>query len=459
MTKPGIVLNNRYRLEKKIGEGGFAQVYLATDVELERQVAIKVLDQNWAKDAEFLGRFRKEARAVARLEHPNILPIYDFGVAEDTAYLVMPYIGGGTFSARMKQTRLTLDEIAFFLEQIGEALDYAHQQGVIHRDIKPGNVLIRLDGRLVLTDFGLAKLLDNVSTEAPTGVLGTVAYMAPEQFRGMVSSSSDVYALGVLTYQMLSGKLPFEGSTREILLGHVYNPPRPLSSYPAMQQFDPAITQALDNTLAKVLAKQPAERFPNCQAFAYAYRAAIRRPKTTRAPELPDDATELDPQRLQQVQAVPALPSFPNSIPGIPATPPPIPMLPVELLPPRPAPKKMVMLQPARLSVSTEPDQGYQAVFELYGDNLTLGREADNKLHLPLPIVSRHHAVLQKLSDNPQGPHYKIVDLKSINHLYFRQQEVPEKILQDGDIIEIGMRGFGQFIVILTYHAPVFGEI
>src|SRR6266566_2228333 len=205
-----LTLNNRYRLDKLIGEGGFASVFLATDLELGRQVAIKVLEANWVKDKELLTRFRNEARAVATLDHPNILQIYDFGVVKSTPYIVMPYISGGTLADRMKQGPFTLDEIGFYLDQIGSALDYAHERGIVHRDVKPSNLLMRPNGQLVLMDFGLAKILQNPALPEQTAIVGTVAYMAPEQYYGLVRAASDIYMLGVLLYQMLAGKLPFE---------------------------------------------------------------------------------------------------------------------------------------------------------------------------------------------------------------------------------------------------------
>jgi serine/threonine-protein kinase len=476
------VLNNRYRLEKKIGEGGFAKVYLATDIELERPVAVKVLEQSWANDPEFLGRFRKEARAIAALDHPNILLIHDFGVANGVPYLVMPYISGGTFAQRMRQTRLTLDEIAFYLEQIGSALDYAHQQGVIHRDIKPTNMLLKPNGQLVLTDFGLAKLISNAAVEERTGVLGTVAYMAPEQFQGLVSSASDIYALGILLYQVIAGKLPYDGNTREILIGHVRQQPKPLVGTPAMQQYDSVVVAALDQVVARVLAKRPADRYPSCQALTYAFRQAIRpgqrgsgidqeetekekqggphqvppppvyvRPVVNQPPVVKSqlsqsnqDATEIAPPLQREVvRPKPAVP------PGY--------LEKTEIAPPQAPVRRQVMLKPAHLTVTTEPDQGFRATFELTGDTLTLGREPDNNLCLPLAIVSRHHAFLYRVGNSPQGSQYKIVDRKSVNHLYFKNREVPEKILENGDIIEIGVRGYGQYIVQLTYQAPVFG--
>ncbi len=169
MSSIGSILNNRYRLDKIIGEGGFAHVFLATDLELDRQVAVKVLEQDWTGDKELLARFRNEARVIAALDHPNILLIYDFGVASGAPYLVMPYVSGGTFSDRMKQGPFTLDEVGFYLDQVGSALDYAHQRGIVHRDVKPSNLLMRSNGQLVLMDFGLAKLLSNVCLERGQG--------------------------------------------------------------------------------------------------------------------------------------------------------------------------------------------------------------------------------------------------------------------------------------------------
>src|SRR5690349_2241640 len=141
MIHPGATLNNRYRLDKKIGEGGFSNVYLATDLVLGRMVAVKVLDASLEGNAEFLDRFQREARSVAILDHPYILTIHDFGLLGNSAYLVMPYLAGGPLSVRMRASRLTLDEVAFYLEQLSSALDYAHRYGIVHRDVKPQNVL------------------------------------------------------------------------------------------------------------------------------------------------------------------------------------------------------------------------------------------------------------------------------------------------------------------------------
>ncbi|TMD49640.1 MAG: serine/threonine protein kinase, partial [Chloroflexi bacterium] len=232
MANIGSTLNKRYLLKKHIAGGGFAQVFLASDLLLGRQVAVKVLDQSMARDADILKRFRQEAKAVATLEHPNILPVYDYGEANGAPYLVMPYVSGGTLGDRMKQGPLTLDEIGVYLDQIGSALDYAHEQGIIHRDVKPNNLLIRSNGQLALMDFGLAKVLENAAVVAETGVFGTIAYMSPEQFQGLVGPLSDIYMLGIILYQMLAGKLPYEGNTSQVLLAHMQLVPGTLAGTP-----------------------------------------------------------------------------------------------------------------------------------------------------------------------------------------------------------------------------------
>ncbi|GIV97501.1 MAG: hypothetical protein KatS3mg057_2158 [Herpetosiphonaceae bacterium] len=435
MTEVGSSLNNRYRLDRKIGEGGFAEVFLATDLELGRQVAVKVMARSWARDQEFIRRFRTEARAVAALDHPHILPIYDFGTANDMPFLVMPFAAGGTLATRIKQ-RPSPAEIVRYLREISSALDYAHQQRIVHRDIKPTNILIHRDGRLVLTDFGLAKLIDNLTTAAQTQVLGTAAYMAPEQFQGLVSPASDIYALGVMLYEMVVGKLPYEGNTREVLLAHFQATPASLVGHPATQGMPPAVVAALDRVMQRALAKHPADRYPSCQALYEAFASALGAGGAGEERVQPD-ATQVGPSKPAP------LPSPADSEATIIAPPP---------VQPRP-----VALRPPRLIVTTEPDQGVRLTFELTDEHMTLGREADNALCVPFSIVSRRHAALQRIASGSRGPQYKIVDLKSVNHLYFQGREIMERVLEDGDVIEIGVRGFGPYIVRLMYQAPVPG--
>jgi len=491
MSSIGTTLNNRYRLDKLIGEGGFAHVYLAADLELGRQVAIKVLDQNWVGDKDLLTRFRNEARAIAALEHPNILLIYDYGVAHGAPFIVMPYVSGGTLTSRMREGPFTLEEIRFYLDQIGTALDYAHQRGFVHRDVKPSNLLIRPDGQLALTDFGLAKILDNAAFAMQSVIIGTVAYLSPEQYQGLVTPASDIYMLGVILYQMLAGKLPYEGDTTRILQAHLHEEPRPLVDQATMQFVHPAVVKALDQVVLKVLAKLPAERYQTCQALSYAFNQALNadphranwhhdRKKNldvrtldktllTTGP-LPVPPTPTRSGRNTEDKSVSNLPTGPvpdlddtevrprkrSPGPASTQTSAPASNEPAVLAHGQAQPRK-ILLKPPRLSVTTEPDKGFHAVFDLVGDSLTFGRAKDNTLYVPLAIISRYHAVITRLDNQTQAPSYKIVQCKPINPLRFQGQKIAEKVLEDGDIIEIGDRNFAEYIVKLTYHAAESG--
>jgi serine/threonine protein kinase len=227
--RDGDILLGRFRLDRQIGRGGFARVFLCTDLTLERRVAIKILDHallERADEHDFLARFRREARAVAALDHPNILGIHDYGEDDGTIYLVMPFIEGGTLHERLTGGR-ALDPATAgnYLRQVAAALDYAHRRGIVHRDIKPQNMLLRAeDDRLLLADFGIAKVLGDTGAQTRTGAVGTIAYMAPEQFRGEISPALDIYALGCVLFQMLTGRLPFVGSTEQMIFGHLSGP-------------------------------------------------------------------------------------------------------------------------------------------------------------------------------------------------------------------------------------------
>lgn len=467
MSSIGNMLNKRYRLDKQIGEGGFAQVFLATDLELGRQVAVKVMEQNWVKDQDLRTRFRNEARAVAALDHPNILLIYDFGVDRGVPYIVMPYMSGGTFAARMKQGSFTLDEIGFYLDQVGSALDYAHQHGIVHRDIKPTNLLIRSDGQLVLMDFGLAKLLSNAAHAEQTAILGTVAYMAPEQFEGMVSAASDIYALGVIFYQILTGKIPFEGNTNQVLLGHIHVTPTSLlnQSSPTLASIPPSVVQALDKVIIKVLAKSPADRYSTCHTLCHAYYTAInadpkRAARTNNGTNKNQARPTFDGTLVDKHLIVPSPPKIQTvgEVVSVKKTPPVQDVHPdATVIAPSSSQPKKVLLKPARLIVTTEPDKGFRTIFDLIGETLTLGRAKDNNLYLPFPIVSRYHAVLSRLNNELQEPSYKIVQRQSINPLCFQGKEVVEKVLENGDTFEIGKRGYAECVVKLTYQAPEYG--
>ncbi|HLZ23207.1 MAG TPA: serine/threonine-protein kinase, partial [Ktedonobacterales bacterium] len=218
-----------YELVRRLGEGGMAQVYLARDVRLGREVAVKVLDVRLAERPGFRERFLREARVAAALDHPNIVPLYDFGDTEHLLYLVMPYVSGGNLQDVLRRAPLSSGEVVTYGSQMTDALDYAHKRGVVHRDVKPANMLLHADGRLMLTDFGLAKILGPNSRPAvPRGHpdAGTPEYMAPEQIEGRTDERSDIYALGVVLYLLLTGHLPFTGSTSAAVMeGHLYRLP------------------------------------------------------------------------------------------------------------------------------------------------------------------------------------------------------------------------------------------
>ncbi len=274
----GSVLQGRFRLDRQIGRGGFARVFLCTDLTLGRQVAIKVLDPELLEGAaehDFLARFRQEARAVAALDHPNILGVYDYGEAEGAVYLVMPYVEGGTVAAQLAGGRaLELARVGSYLRQAAGALDHAHRRNLVHRDIKPQNMLLRADEeRLLLADFGIAKVLTAITTQVHTGAVGTLAYMAPEQFRGLVSPAIDIYALGCVLFQMLTGQVPFSGSTEELVFGHLSSPIPSLA-----ERSDGHLPDTLQPIIERALEKRPEDRYATAGDLALAFDAALPAP-------------------------------------------------------------------------------------------------------------------------------------------------------------------------------------
>jgi len=275
-TKPTRI--GKYEIIEKLGRGGFAIVYKARDVELERVVALKVLHAHWAENKEFVERFRQEARAAARLRHPHIVTVYEAGEAGDQLYIAMEYLPGRTLQALLEaEGRLSLERALPILEQVAEALDHAHAQGVVHRDVKPGNVMVEqaVEGvRATLTDFGLVKALAASTALTSRGtLLGSPEYMSPEQAdpqrAGEVGPAADRYALGVVAYQMLTGRVPFPGNTPATLYAHEHKPvppPRSLCS---------GLSEAVEAALLQMLAKAPAERFPSASAFVAQLREAL----------------------------------------------------------------------------------------------------------------------------------------------------------------------------------------
>jgi serine/threonine-protein kinase len=272
-----------------LGKGGMAAVYHAYDTELERDVALKVLPPESLHDDSFARRFEREARLVAQLEHPHIVPIYANGIHEGIPWMSMRLLAGGSLDAVLKKHRLPVARVLEILRSIAEALDHAHAAGVVHRDIKPSNVLLDDAGRVFVGDFGLARVIEQSLLNTQTAVAGTPHYMAPEQaLGGEVDHRCDIYGLGVVAYEMFTGRVPFAAdSPLPILLKHVNEPP----PAPSSDEMSATVWVAVE----RCLAKQPDDRWPSAAAFATALEEAVAKPSLS--PSLPLPSSGPDKQR------------------------------------------------------------------------------------------------------------------------------------------------------------------
>lgn len=267
----------KYRILEPLGRGGMAQVYKAYHPGLDRYVAVKVLRADLTEETEFLGRFRREARAVAALRHPNIVQIFDFDVQDDLYYMVMELLEGDTLKAylnafRKRGERLPLGELTRILNDTLGGLSYAHAEGVIHRDLKPSNILLTRRGQAVLTDFGIAQILGGTQYTVSGALMGTLNYMAPEQGRdGKCDVRSDIYSLGITLYEMLTGSVPFDADTPlAILLKHLNDP------LPLPRSIEPDIPEAFERVALKALAKDPQARYQSAAEMSVALQAAAQ---------------------------------------------------------------------------------------------------------------------------------------------------------------------------------------
>ncbi len=260
-----------YKIVAKIGEGGVATVFRAEQTNIKREVALKIL-KTLEEDGDILHRLEREAETIGSLSHPHILKLFDFGQTRGLTYLVTELITGGSLADQIQKGPLSPAEASRVLQQLASALDYAHQQGVIHRDLKPHNVLLDSHGNVLLSDFGLARLVKTSAGLTPSGaVIGTPAYMAPEQWTGDVADArTDVYALGVILFEMLLGTLPFHGETPYRMMHmHVYEKP------PQLSAFDPRLPASFDAIILKALDKDPSRRYQSAGALAAAFESAI----------------------------------------------------------------------------------------------------------------------------------------------------------------------------------------
>jgi len=302
----------KYQVVENLGRGGMAEVYKAYQETLDRYVAIKVMHSFLADEKGFLGRFQREARAMAALNHPNIVGVYDFDVSEGMYYIVMEFVSGGTLKDRIENIAgqgetLPLEAATRVVLEVADALSYAHGRGMVHRDIKPGNIMLTEDGRAVLTDFGIAKILSGPTFTATGAMVGTPAYMSPEQGLGKTGDErSDLYALGVLYYQMATGRLPYDADTPlAVILKHVNEP------VPTPTDLNDDIPNAIQAVIIKAMAKDPDERYQSANELikdlqgaavasdldlaAAAFISPIDRPTPPPPPSGTVDATRMAP--------------------------------------------------------------------------------------------------------------------------------------------------------------------
>jgi serine/threonine-protein kinase len=318
----------QYEIIEKIGHGGMANVYRAVQPSIGREVAIKVLPAHFLQDPTFLERFMREVQVITQLQHPHILTVHDFGEQDGLPYIVMAYMPGGTLADRIREAErgLPLDEVSFLVDQIAEALDFAHSEGIIHRDFKPSNVLLDRHGNTYLADFGIAKAIEATAQLTGSGMVGTPAYMAPEMAeRGGITPLIDVYALGVMLFQMLTSQPPYDAETpMGLLMAHMGKP------IPDLREYRPGLPDALQAIINRAMAKNPAARYQSPGELADDLRAAAEGlaqadfdPPTETQPLSGEIPAIIDPntQPIGVDEATPAVPYDPTTQPLAPSAP------------------------------------------------------------------------------------------------------------------------------------------
>jgi serine/threonine protein kinase len=316
------VIVGRYELGDRLGAGGMSTVVLAFDRRLERYVAVKLLAEHLADDAQFVSRFRREALAAARLVHPNIVQVFDFGLDDGSGrhYIVMEYIRGQSGAQILRdEGKLSVADALHLVDGSCRGLHYAHRHGVVHRDVKPGNLLRSEEGQVKLADFGIAKATDGSAITQAGSVLGTAAYLAPEQAHGEVATArSDLYGLGVVTYQLLAGRLPYEAtSLTELALAQQREHP------PRLDEVNPDVSPALADAVDRALELEPDDRYADAEQMRRALEAAAREGAT-------DDATRVVRRdRTSATRAIPQTPPARRLEPRAPRQPRPAPTGPV----------------------------------------------------------------------------------------------------------------------------------
>lgn len=311
--RSGERINDRYRIEQQIGSGGMANVYRAHDEILNRTVAIKVLRSEFSHNEQFIRRFEREAHAATSLNHPNIVAIYDVGDEDDLYYIVMEHVDGVTLKQYLQEEYISVDEALRIMGQICDAIDHAHANRIIHRDIKPQNMMIDQHGSVKVTDFGIAVAMSNATLTHTMSVLGSVHYFSPEQARGkFADEKSDIYSLGAVLYELLTGRVPFIGETPvAVALQHLQDDPiRPMD-------LNPNIPQALENCVMQALSKSPGARHASVAAFKKDCMTALSRERANEPRRLSANQDEFD-------QTLVMAPVMPEEKQDVPVTPPPV---------------------------------------------------------------------------------------------------------------------------------------
>ncbi len=411
---------DRYRIDSLLGQGGMGAVYKGHDPNLLRDIAIKIMHAQLARQPDFQARFLQEARTAARLDHPSIVQVHDFGQARSLLYIVMEFIPGDNLSQLLKGLQaarkwIELPESVQLVRHVCLTVDYVHRQGVLHRDLKPDNIMLKsepsdqLPYRPVLTDLGLAKLAEGEQMTQGGIILGTLAYMSPEQALGEpVDERSDVYSLGVLLYELVVGRLPFPIKTRsQAIRYHTQETP------PAPRSVRPDIPEPIERVILKALEKSPANRFPTASAMAKALA------------DVSQEATVLSPPLTAHEEAVSLITQYQASL----VTPRGSSIL--AEFPPTPA-------DSSRDRITIKEPNGAPRSVAIQAQGLTIGRDADNEVVLDDPQVSRHHARIEF-----DGMNYRIVDLDSRNGTYLANDKLlpgvpqiwmPDRHLRIGDV-------------------------
>ena len=305
----------QYTILEEAGRGGMATVYLSKQTSMNRNVAVKVLPQHFLHDPNFLERFQREVEVISQLEHPHILPIYDYGEAEGTPYIAMRFLGGGSMAQMIRRGVPDLEQLIRPMRQISQALDYAHGQGIIHRDLKPGNIMLDENGNAYLSDFGIARVMGSDLTGS--AIIGTPAYMSPEQAHGMsIDGRSDIYSLGVVLFELITGREPYQAETpMALLLKHINEP------MPPARDFRDGVPDSVEHVLTKSTEKDPDNRYSSAGELAEAFEHALRSKDETRQRPLAETKiaeTDNEPATMQGVgkatfQGLPDTPTIQQS--------------------------------------------------------------------------------------------------------------------------------------------------